>query len=762
MGVVYEAIQDQPRRVVALKVMKPDLVSRSALRRFEYESQLLARLRHPNIAQIYEAGTHGEGDKAVPFFAMEYIPNARPVTEHARRMKLATRDRLALFAKVCDAVHHGHLKGIIHRDLKPGNILVDSSGEPKVIDFGVARAIDADMAATTLQTGVGQLIGTLQYMSPEQCEADPHAIDTRSDVYALGVVLYELLCGSLPYDLSQKPVLDAVRAIREDTPARPSTFDRTLRGDVETIILKSLEKDRERRYPSAEALMSDIHRYLRHEPIMARPPSVRYQFRKFARRNRAAVIGAAAVFVALLAGAIVSLVFAVGQAQARRESERREVDARVAQQEAVRQMKIAQAINDFLNEDLLGAASPQELGATASIIEVLNAASDNVQGRFEDEPLVEAGVRSTLGNTYASLGEYSSAEPHLIESLRLARERLGNDHAETARSMNDLAVLYQLQGRYDEAEPLHLEALDTQRSLTGDEDPDTLVYMSDLGAVYFYQSRYDEAVPLCVRTLKLRRRLLGNDDPETHETMNVLAVIYTQMGRFEDAEPLFVETLTTARRTRGEDHPDTLQAMANLGSMYDSARRFDDAEPLMIKSLELRRRVLGDDHPETLFSIANLGLLYLKLDRYDHAEPLLVESLESRRRVLGTAHPDTATSLNNLAGFYTRQKLYDQAQPLLADLVTAWRDALGSRHVYVGIGLANYGSCLTHLQRFEEAEPALLEAHEIFLARVGADHARTLDSIKYLVNLYDAWSKADEAAVWRAKQPVSGVANTGE
>ena len=302
MGTVYQAMQQQPRRVVALKVMKRGIASRSALRRFEYEAQILARLRHPGIAQIYEAGVHEEVGESVPFFAMEYIPAAMPITRYAEQKKLGTRERLDLFARVCDAVQHGHGKGIIHRDLKPSNILVDSSGQPKIIDFGVARSTDSDLAVTTLQTDIGQLIGTLQYMSPEQCLADPIDLDTRSDVYALGVVLYELLCGKVPYDVSRAAVFEATRVIQEATPAKPSTLNKTLRGDVETVVMKALEKDRERRYRSAAEFGEDLRRYLNDEPVTAQPPSLSYQVRMFARKNKVVFRAGVAVIVTLLLG----------------------------------------------------------------------------------------------------------------------------------------------------------------------------------------------------------------------------------------------------------------------------------------------------------------------------------------------------------------------------------------------------------------------------------------------------------------------------
>lgn len=350
MGVVYEATQEHPCRTVALKVLKHGFASRSAMRRFEYESHILGQLRHPGIAQVYEAGTYRDDSGAVPFFAMEYVPDAKSITEFSAEAKLSIRDRLALFANVCNAVHHGHQKGIIHRDLKPANILVDAQGQVKIIDFGVARSTDSDLAVTTVQTDIGQLVGTLQYMSPEQCQADPHSIDIRSDVYALGVVFYELLCGRLPYDVRRTAIHEATRVIREEPPARLSSVNKTLRGDIETIALKALEKERERRYASALELAEDIHRYLGNEPLKARPPSAIYMLRKFARRNRVLVAATMTVMCTLVAGVVVSTTLAIKTKRAEGQARRQQYVANIRAADFALSADDVTAVGRFLDQ----------------------------------------------------------------------------------------------------------------------------------------------------------------------------------------------------------------------------------------------------------------------------------------------------------------------------------------------------------------------------------------------------------------------------
>lgn len=370
MGTVYEATQDSPRRRVAIKVLKAGLTSRTALRRFQYESQVLGRLRHQGIAQIYEAGTWESERGDVPWFAMEYIPNAKYLTDYAREHKLTLFEKLTLFTEICQAVHHGHQKGIIHRDLKPGNILVDSSGQPKIIDFGVARSTDSDIAVTTLQTNVGQLIGTVQYMSPEQCDADPEDLDTRSDVYTLGVILYELLTGELPYNFSNKALHEAARAIKEDAPGNPSTINRQLRGDIETIVLTALEKDRDRRYQSAQALSEDIERFLRDDPISARPPSVLYQLKVLARKNRAAAVAAASIFITLIVAIVLVALFAVSQSNQKQLADEARLEADSRRDEAIR------AQNELANQAEAARLAQNEATAQAAAASRARALAD--------------------------------------------------------------------------------------------------------------------------------------------------------------------------------------------------------------------------------------------------------------------------------------------------------------------------------------------------------------------------------------------------
>jgi eukaryotic-like serine/threonine-protein kinase len=690
MGAVYEAEQDQPRRLVALKVIRAAWASPDLLRRFEQESQALGRLHHPGIGQIYEAGSAEAGFGAQPFFAMELI-HGKPLVEYADEHKLNTRQRLELMIQVCDAVHHAHQRGIIHRDLKPGNILVEDSGQPKILDFGLARATDSDAQATR-QTDMGQLLGTLAYMSPEQVLADPLALDTRTDVYALGVILYELLAGKMPYMLS-KLLHEAVQTIQQTDPAPLSSINRTFRGDIETIVAKALEKDKTRRYASAAELAADIRRYLHDEPIVARPPSTTYQLQKFARRNKALVTGVAAVFLVLVVGIVASTWEAV---QARRAQKR-------AQQESA----IAQAVNDFLQHDLLAQASAYNQSKpdpNITVRTVLDRAAQNIQGKFNNQPAVEAAIRDTIGKTYSDMGLYPEAQGQLERALEVERHALGPENQETIETMNHLGDVAGRDGRPSEAEAIFKQTLATANRLLGPDNADTLDAMHGLANAYFHQGKYAQAQPLYDQVLQSRRRVLGPENPDTLMAMNNLAADYSDEGKNAEAEALFSEVAKAHSRALGPDHPDTLLAVNNLADVYIAEGKYVEGEALLNRNIEARRRALGPEHPDTMNSMIDLANAYLDQGKYAQAEPLFRRAYEGRRRVLGPENVNTLLALGGLAVALNNQGQYAQAEPLFMQIVETMRRVLGPENLDTLWETVNLGEAYDDLGKYDLAQ----------------------------------------------------------
>jgi tetratricopeptide (TPR) repeat protein/predicted Ser/Thr protein kinase len=796
MGIVYHAEQDSPRRPVALKVLRPDLHSPDVHKRFASEGQLLGRLQHPGIAQVYQAGAADSGRGPQPFFVMEYI-QGRPLTEYARAHELGLRQRLELLAKVCDAVHYAHEMGVIHRDLKPANILVDETGQPKILDFGVAHVTDSDRRATTLCTAAGQLVGTLAYMSPEQVSDDPKQLDGRSDVYALGVLGYELLTGRVPFDLASQSLPQATRIIVEQDPPTPGSVNRLLGGDVETILLKALEKDRERRYASAADLAADIRRHLADQPILARPVTTFYQLRKFAKRNKPLVAGVVVAFVALVAGIAGTTTQAVRATRARNRAVAAERLAARNLDEAQRQAAIAQAVNEFLNNDLLAAANPQRLGREVTVREVLDLASANLGNRFQDEPLVEAAIRATLGETYHYLGDYKAAQLHFARALELRRQAYGEDHPETLIAMSDLGIIYQYTGRWAEAEELLRRSLAGQRRHFADDHPQLVRTLNSLGTLLFQAARYAEAEPVFSEALERARRLGEPGQVDRLDVQNNLANLYATTGRYERAAELYSETLAVRRRLLGEEHPRTLVCLNNVANVHYSLERYQEAESAYRQVFQIRRRTLGEEHPRTLNVAISLSLACQRLGRQDEARTLGEQTLETARRVLGPDHAQTLAVMSNLGGMYAEQGHYDRAEALLVEALPKLRATVGDRHPDTLAGLESLGDLhyrcgrlneaadtyraalegrravlgddhpktlrvlaalaevLLTQRAFDQAEPLALECYQRRLAGQGPTAKTTLESIRLLARLYEEWARPDQAAAWRAKLPTT-------
>jgi non-specific serine/threonine protein kinase/serine/threonine-protein kinase len=646
MGDVWLAEQLRPvRRQVAIKIVKAGMDTTQVVARFEAERQALAVMDHPTIAKIFDGGTTPEGR---PYFAMEYV-RGEAITSYCDRQRLPIRERLDLFIQLCDGVQHAHQKGIIHRDLKPSNVLIsvaDDHPVPRIIDFGIARAVSRPLTERPLFTELGGFLGTPEYMSPEQAESTPVDVDTRSDIYSLGVLLYELLVGTLPFNseaLRQGGVEEIRRTIREQDPPRPSTrvaqlgsglesvaerrrippakYPAVLRGDLDWITMKSLEKDRTRRYATANALALDVRRHLKNEPVTAGPPTATYRTRKFVRRHRIGVSMATVLFVLLTIFATAMTV------QTRRIAQERNR----ANQEAA----TAKQVSEFL-VNLFQVSDPSEArGNTLTAREILANGVLELESRLREQPGVRARLEATIGTVYKGLGLYSEAEPLLKRALETQRQLLGNDDADTLETVNGLASLYQFRGRVAEAESLFREVVEGRSRVLGNEHPETLRASYDLASVYLEEKRFDEFERLGRATLDKQRRVLGEDHQDTLASKNNLQGFYYRQGRYDAAEPIAVEVLEGSRRLLGEDHPATLTATHNLATIYDRLGRYQQAEPLYLKVIDARRRVLGAEHPATSRTQFMLANMYQKQRRYREAESAALAAYQGYSRTLG-------------------------------------------------------------------------------------------------------------------------------
>ncbi len=739
MGEVWLAEQAAPiRRQVALKVIKAGMDTRQVVGRFEAERQALALMDHPGIARVFDAG---ETPRGLPFFAMEYV-KGEAITSYCDRHRLTTRERLELFTQVCDAVQHAHQKGVIHRDLKPSNVLVsllDDDPVPKIIDFGVAKAIAQRLTERTLFTEMGVLVGTPEYMSPEQAEMTGLDVDTRTDVYALGIILYELLVGALPFnpgELRQAGFDEIRRRIREVDPPRPSTRVSTLgeastesarnrrtdpgrlvsllKGDLDWITMKALEKDRTRRYGSPSELAADIGRHLSDEPVLAGPPSTLYRAGKFIRRHRPGV-AVATLGVLALAG------FAATMAvQARR---------------IARERNRAERVSDFL-VNLFKVSDPSlARGSSITAREVLDKGVLEIQQELAGEPEVEGQLLDTMGRVYTSLGLYPKAEPLIERAVQIRQQVLGPDDPATLDSQDALAYLYRFLGRQADEERLQRKVLQARLRVLGKDDPATLRSMHRVAVALQLQGHYKEAGEIHRQVLEARRRVLGPDHLDTLWSMQNLAVIDQTEGRYDEAVKLCGDVVATRRRALGDDHPDTLEATTLLANLYSDLGRRADAEKLFDQVVEARRRVQGVDHKDTLDAMSGLANVYWSEGRYAEAAALHRQVYDGRRRVLGEEHPDTLRSLNNVAGVTSDLGQHVDAERLYRQALTIQDRVLGKDHPNRLGTVNNLATSLFARGHYAEAEALFREAVEIQVRVRGPDD---YDSLLYQTNLADA------------------------
>lgn len=691
MGEVWLAEQKHPvRRRVALKLIKAGMNTREIVARFESERQALALMNHPAIAKVFDAGSTPQG---LPYFVMEYVAGA-PITEYCDRRRFTMQERLRLFVQVCDGVQHAHQKAIIHRDLKPSNILVtevDGNPVPKIIDFGVAKATSQRLTAETVFTRVGALIGTPAYMSPEQADSAGEDIDTRSDVYSLGVVLYELLVGSPPLDLTGIRNLafhELLRRIREEDAPRPSTRLKTsgeqsssaarnrrteptdlgkqLKGDLDSIALKALEKERARRYGSPSDLAADIRRYLHDEPVLAVAPSLAYRTRKFVRRHRLAVAASVTVAFAMLA-LVASLI--VGSARIARERDR-----------ANREAEAAGRVADFLVGTFKVSDPDQSRGNQVTAREILDKGARQIETGLAGQPALQARMMITMGEVYEGLGLYEPARQLLEKAVRLQLRVFGPEDRQTLVAQRLLARMLEYQAHFPDAEKLYRATLEKQQRIFGPDNIETLRTQSGLGGLYNEQGRYADAEKLLSAVAKASERVAGPDSPETFSALHSLAIAYDGAGQYGKEAALWEELYRRRLRKLGPDHPDTISSMQNLAYVYFRQGKTAEAEKLQRRGLEIGRRVQGVDHPSVLLALGNLANTLLREGKAAEAEPLQREALERRRRVLGPDHPETQFAIANLANILAAQKRYREAEALYREALQGEIKALGENH----------------------------------------------------------------------------------
>jgi serine/threonine protein kinase/tetratricopeptide (TPR) repeat protein len=773
MGAVYLAAQEQPvRREVALKIIKPGIGGEQVIARFAAERQALERMDHPNIARVLDAGTTQAG---LPYFVMELVEGV-PITQYCDEKRLTPRQRLELFVPVCHAVQHAHQKGIIHRDLKPSNLLVavyDAKPVPKVIDFGVAKAVEKLQVEQTAFTQLGVLIGTPEYMSPEQADLDAAGVDTRSDIYSLGVVLYELLTGTTPLEaqrLRQIGWAQMLKSIREDHPPRPSTrlstsgaaraeisarrgtearrLQRLLMGDLDQVVMKALEKECDRRYQTANGLARDIERYLDDEPVEARGPSTTYRLRKFAYKHRFALTVAAGFAGVLVAGTAVSTWEAIRAKQARDKAVQAESAANTQRDLAIAQRQradeatgVSETVNQFLNEIILGEASPlvqEEHGLRArpdlTLREVLSTAAARVGPRFVGKPELEWRLRATIGNAYIDLGAFAEAQSQYERFLALAQSVRHNDRV-VVDAMLSLGVAHSYRGDYKAAEGLFRDAIALSTNAFGENDVHTVWATQDLADTYSELGQHRKAEALYKQVMKAESAL-SRPPHEIVTTLNNLASCYEGEDRSAEAEPLLEKALAMAKTDLGPDHPSTLHTMSGLGHTEDRLGKQEAAEKLLLQAIDAQRRILGSNHPETASSATSLAILYRHMGRYKESENLLIEALKASANGNRVSPRARCEYLDNLAQVYVAEGRLDEADRVFEWELALSREALSLRHPFTLLAANNLASNRQAQGRRKEAESLFLEILPMAREVCGEDNDFTLSLLNNIGGLY--------------------------